>query len=158
MIMRTTSHESCSWHRQKSHRSGGGFTILELMIVVALIAIIAAIAIPTILEARIAANEASAISTLRTITSVNMQYRTRFSSFASGLSDLYTTGYVDPSVANPFKAGYTFTYSSGSPQSYAVTADPTNPAESGNRYFFVDTSGVIRFSYSATATLSDTPI
>jgi type II secretory pathway pseudopilin PulG len=125
---------------------------------VALIAIIAAYAIPVVLQARIAANEASAVSTLRTVTSVNSQYRTRFGSFASTLTNLFDAGLLDPAVANPFKAGYTFSYTGITSTTYSMTANPTNPDESGNRYFFVDTTGVIRFSYTGPANASDTPL
>lgn len=58
----------------------GAFTLIELMLVIAVIAIIAAIAIPSLLNARMSANEASAISTMRTLVTVNEQYRTRFGS------------------------------------------------------------------------------
>ena len=64
------------------------FTLIELMIVVAIIAIIAAIAIPSLLNARKAGNEASAISSLRTLTTVNEQYRTRFARYSDGLANL----------------------------------------------------------------------
>ena len=65
----------------KSMRREQGFTLIELMIVVAIIAIIAAIAIPSLLNARKAGNEASAISSLRTLSTVNEQYRTRFQEY-----------------------------------------------------------------------------
>ena len=59
-----------------------GFTLIELMIVVAIIAVIAAIAIPSLLIARISGNESSAISSLRTISTVTEQYNSRFSQYA----------------------------------------------------------------------------
>src|SRR5688572_24854188 len=98
---------------QRPQGSTRGFTLVELMLVVAVIAIIMAMAIPSLLNARIAANESSAIATMKTLVTSNEQYRTRFQSYASSLNDLWTEGYIDSSVANPFKAGYTFSYVGG---------------------------------------------
>src|SRR5262245_5614360 len=88
--------------------STGGFTLVELMLVVAVMSIIMAMAIPSFLNTRIAANESSAIATMRAVVTSNEQYRTRFQSYASALTDLWAEGYIDATVANPFKAGYTF--------------------------------------------------
>ena len=63
------------------HRKNEGFTLIELMIVVAIIAIIAAIAIPSLINAKKAANEASAIASMRTLSTVSEQYRNRFDTF-----------------------------------------------------------------------------
>lgn len=136
----------------ENHRTG--FTLLELMLVVTIIAIIAAIAIPGIQNARISANEASAISTVRTIVTVNVQYRIRFGRFAGSLNDLQAENYIDSSVANPTKAGYTFAYV-GNPTAFTFNGNPTNPGQSGFRYFFVDDSGVIRFNLAAPASAAD---
>ena len=79
------------------------------MIVVAIIAIIAAIAIPSLLNARKAGNEASAISSLRTLSTVNQQYRTRFQSYAGSLANLSAASYIDSVLGSGTKAGYAFT-------------------------------------------------
>ena len=68
-----------------------GFTLVELMIVVAVIAIIASLAIPALLNSRIAANEASAIASLRTISTLNERYRVRFTTYAGSLNNLSTS-------------------------------------------------------------------
>ena len=135
----------------------GGFTLIELMIVVAIIAIIAAIAIPSLLNARKAGNEASAISSLRTLTTVNEQYRTRFQSYAGTLTNLSDENYIDTVLGAGAKSGYTFTYA-GVQNTWTCTGDPTDPATTGDRYFFVDESGVIRFDSQATADVNDNPI
>ncbi|MEM7165915.1 MAG: prepilin-type N-terminal cleavage/methylation domain-containing protein [Planctomycetota bacterium] len=126
-----------------------GFTLIELMIVVAVIAIIAAISIPYIVGARMSSNEASAINSLRTLTTANNQYRTRFNEYAGAISDLEATNYIDASLGTPpyEKAGYSFTYSVPVPLAqWECEAIPLSVGSSGDRGFFVDESGVIRFT------------
>ena len=134
-----------------------GFTLIELMIVVAIIAIIAAIAIPSLLNARKAGNEASAISSLRTLTTVNEQYRTRFQTYAINLTDLSGAGYIDSVLGSGLKSGYTFGYA-GALNTWTCTAGPTTLGTTGDRYFFVDQTGVIRFNGTGPAGVADPPI
>ena len=128
-----------------------GFTLIELMIVVAIIAIIMAIAIPSILNARKAANEASAVSSLRTLSTVNEQYRTRFLAYPPALSNLSAAGYIDSVLASGTKAGYAFTYTPGA-NAYTVGGVPVVAGSSGDRGFFVDSSGIIRYEAAGAAT------
>ena len=132
----------------KTMRREEGFTLIELMIVVAIIAIIAAIAIPSLLNARKAGNEASAISSLRTLTTVNEQYRTRFQNYSDDLDGLTTAGYI---------AGYTFDYSKNG-STWSCKADPVSEGNDGDRHFFVDQSGIIRFSAASEANATSSPI
>ena len=138
-----------------------GFTLIELMIVVAIIAIIAAIAIPSLLNARKAGNEASAISSLRTLTTVNEQYRTRFATstigYADTLANLQASGYIDSVLGSGTKSGYTFTYA-GTRTTWACNANPQTAGTTGDRFFFVNESGVIRSNPSAAAGTGDSPI
>ena len=134
-----------------------GFTLIELMIVVAIIAIIAAIAIPSLLNARKAGNEASAISSLRTLTTVNEQYRTRFSEYAPALTDLQNQNYIDSVLGGGTKSGYTFTYA-GATNTWAVSAAPVTLNTTGDRSFFVDQTGVIRGEAGAGASSGSNPI
>ena len=134
-----------------------GFTLIELMIVVAIIAIIAAIAIPSLLNARKAGNEASAISSLRTLTTVNEQYRTRFQAYAGALTNLSAENYIDSVLGAGSKSGYAFTYAGGT-NTWNCSADPQTAGTTGDRYFFVDQTGVIRFSSTGTATSASAPI
>ncbi|MFQ5655315.1 MAG: type IV pilin protein [Planctomycetota bacterium] len=127
-------------------RRSEGFTLIELMIVVAIIAIIAAIAIPSLLSARISGNEASAISSMRTLSTVSEQYRARFSTYPADLNTLATavpTPYIDATLGAGSKSGYTFAYV-GAGATWTCTALPTAAGSSGVRSFFVDESGVIR--------------
>ncbi len=136
------------------------------MIVVAIIAIIAAIAIPSLLNARKAGNEASAISSLRTIVTVNEQYRTRFPTvgYAADLVTLQGEGYIDSVLGSGVKSGYTFTYTPGAAvggrvATWTCVADAVHQGKTGDRSFVVDESGVIRFKQVGPgATAADPPI
>lgn len=141
----------------KTMRREEGFTLIELMIVVAIIAIIAAIAIPSLLNARKAGNEASAISSLRTLSTVNEQYRTRFQAYAVNLSALETAGYIDSVLGAGEKSGYSFDYTkTGS--TWSCKADPVSQGNDGDRHFFVDHSAVIRFNATSAARVTSQPI
>ncbi len=161
-----------------------GFSLIELLIVVAIILIIAAIAIPNLLRSRIAANEASATASLRTLNTAEITYASTYNSgFTSTLNQLATPSggagtpptwsaadLVDPVLSgthsastNSFtKNGYVFTYgTAGSyPQiaSYFVNADPMARGSSGSRSFYSDQSAVVRSNGTAQATSSDSPI
>ncbi|MFN0058288.1 MAG: type IV pilin protein [Planctomycetota bacterium] len=140
------------------HKRNQGFTLIELMIVVAIIAIIAAIAIPSLLAARISGNEASAISSLRTLTTVNEQYRTRFGTYAANLAALQASGYIDNVLGGGAKSGYNFTGYAATATTWSVGADAAVQGRTGERGFFVDESGVIRFATGAGAAVTDSPV
>ena len=135
-----------------------GFTLIELMIVVAIIAIIAAIAIPSLLNARKAGNEASAISSMRTLTTVNEQYRTRFGNYASSLANLSASNYIDSVLGSGTKSGYNFTAYSGSTNTWQCTGTPTTVGTTGDRSFYVNQTGVIRGAPGAGAGSTSNPI
>ena len=134
-----------------------GFTLIELMIVIAIIAIIAAIAIPSLLNARKSGKEASAICSLRTLSTVNQQYRTRFQSYAGSLANLSAATYIDSVLGSGTKSGYNFTYT-GTTNTWSVSAVPSTPGTDGDRGFFVDTSGVLRFAPAGAATSASNPL
>jgi prepilin-type N-terminal cleavage/methylation domain-containing protein len=154
-------------------RESKGFSLIELLIVVAIILIIAAIAIPNLLRSRIAANEASAVQSLRTLTTVNQTYNATYGrGYAPSLLALGPgagspsptfADLIDANFASGTKSGYIFTYAPTAPiggiiYNYSVTADPVTPGSTGQRYFFCDQSGVIRANPSAKASAADTPI
>ncbi|MEM7262792.1 MAG: prepilin-type N-terminal cleavage/methylation domain-containing protein [Planctomycetota bacterium] len=134
-----------------------GFTLIELMIVVAIIAIIAAIAIPTLTASRIAANEASAISSLRVLHSVNEQHRSRYGAYATSLAILEAAGYIDSALGSGTKSGYDFNLT-GSAVQWSCSSTPITAGGTGNRSFFIDTTGVVRFSTSGVADGTSPPI
>ena len=151
-----------------------GFSLIELLIVVAIILVIAAIAIPNLLSARMAANESSAVGSVRTINTACITYATNYSDngFPTALSNLATSStasstaadLIDGSLASGVKAGYNFVYAAGAPNSsgvidtYTLNANPAAPGGSGTRYFYSDQSGVITYAYGTAAGPSDTPL
>ena len=157
--------------KQVNRRLSSGFSLIELLIVVAIILIIAAISVPNLLRSRMAANEASAVGSLRAINTACVAYLTTFGGFPTALSNLGTSGpatstsadLIDNVLAGGTKTGYIFTYTPGAPAAgmipvYTLTAAPLVPNQTGQRYFFTDQSGVIRFNTSAAASASDAPL
>ena len=135
------------------------FTLIELMIVIAIIAIIAAIAIPNLLEARKHGNEASAVGSLRTINASQAIYLERNAAQIYGdLTGLAADGYVDAVLGAGSKQGFIFAVPTNSQYAYTATGDPADPGNTGDRYFFTNQAGVITFSNTTTATAADNPV
>ena len=86
-----------------------GFSLIELLIVVAIILIIAGIAIPNLVKAKMAANEASAVESLRTITTAEVTYASTYGTGYTNLATLGISGMIDTVLSNGKKSGYTFT-------------------------------------------------
>jgi type IV pilus assembly protein PilA len=155
-------------------KDSSGFSLIELLIVVAIILIIAAIAIPNLLRSRIAANQASAVGSLRTINTAEATFSSTFNTGysstllalgppASGTPTTTAAGLLDSVLAAGTKSGYTFTYApvtdtSGNTTAYTITASPATVGTTGQNYYFTDQTAVIRQNTSATASSSDSPI
>jgi type IV pilus assembly protein PilA len=153
-----------------------GFSLIELLIVVAIILIIAAIAIPNLLRSRIAANEASAVGSIRTINTAQVTYSSTYPDCGfTTLANLGGTGglasgagLIDAVLSSGTKSGYSFTTtpsggtgtcgSTSTPNTtYTLNGDPLN-AQTGTRHFYSDQSGVIRYNTTAAASASDKPL
>lgn len=136
-----------------------GFTLVEIMIVVAIIVLLTALAIPGILRSRLIANEATAIAALKTVASGAVSYRAGNSDYPANLSILSTSypPYIDSVLGMGVKQGYNYVLTSGVGY-FNVTAWPVTYNVTGTRSFYVDTSGVVRASSSGNATIVSTPI
>ena len=138
-----------------------GFTVIELMITITILGILVALALPAILAPKKAANESSAISSLRTLTAANVIYKSRYGTYAPSLAELEKRGLLNPQLAAADgpdgKSGYQFVYTGGA-TTWSAQADPQSPGASGDRHFFVNETGVIRSNGSAPASATDGPI
>ncbi len=157
-----------------TRKNAKGFSLIELLIVVAIILIIAAIAIPNLLRSRIAANEASAVGSLRSINTVCVTYNSTYGQFPPTLASLgpaagggvptaTNADLIDSVLALGVKSGYTFTYTAGTAvggiiPTYTINGDPVTAGTTGQRFFFTDQSGVVRADTAAKATVASTPI
>jgi len=152
-----------------------GFSLIELLIVVAIILIIAAIAIPNLLRSRMAANEASAVGSMRSINTAEVTYSSTFpdSGYATALANLGGTAaacappalastanacLIDGVLSLGTKSGYTFTAVGGAViagttirPTFRSTGVPTVIGQTGNRGFGSDQSGVIYYTVNGTA-------
>jgi len=123
-----------------------GFTLVEIMIVVAIIALLAAIAIPNLLRARHNANEAAAQASLRTISSACESFLGANDEYPDDLATLAdeVPPYIDDVLAGGERQGYEFDYELGDDGlTYTCTAAPINEGVTGTRIFEVTESGVI---------------
>jgi type IV pilus assembly protein PilA len=149
-----------------------GFSLIELLIVVAIILIIAAIAIPNLLRSKMAANQASAVASLRTLNTSTVLYYTNYAIYPTSLASLGPVGtgtvsstladMIDATLASanaaPGKSGYVFTWAGGGTTgAYTISADPVS-SSTGQIHYFTDQSLVIRSNSAQSATSGDSPI
>src|SRR5262245_18820024 len=121
-----------------------GFSLLELLIVVAIILIIATIAIPNLMRSRQAAAEAAAVTTLKAITTAEVTYLSSSGGNYGTLGDLLSAGLLDSSFAGGSVSGYTFVVSA-SGSDYTATAVPSS-ANNGRFAYSTSPDAVVRYS------------
>ena len=168
-----TKHERN--HAQSGRPTDTAFSLIELLIVVAIILIVSAIAIPNLIRAKIAANQSAAVENCRTITSAETTYYIEYSQgFAASLGALGgpATGtftatnaqLIDDALSAGNKSGYKYTYvplsidSSGAYQNYSLNADPLMPTVTGIDHYFTNEPSVIHFTENGSASVNDPPI
>ena len=148
---------------KKGKKKNKGFSLIELLIVVAIILIIAAIAIPNLLRARRAANEGSGPASMRTVGSGELLYNSTNGAFGT-LAQLSADSIIDNVLGSGTKSGYAF----------AATPDATSPAlqftavgtpsvstgatQTGARFYFTNESQVVRFNLGGAATSGSSAI
>ena len=149
-----------------------GFSLIELLIVVAIILIIAAIAIPNLMRSKMAANEASAVASVRTLNTASTTYSSTYGiGFPAGLANLAPAAaataaaadLIDNVLATGTKSGYNFVLTplaavGGVVPGYSINSNPVKQDTTGIRYFFSDQSAVIRQAIGGAATVASTPI
>jgi type IV pilus assembly protein PilA len=147
---------------KKGKKKNKGFSLIELLIVVAIILIIAAIAIPNLLRARRSANEGSATASMRTVGSGELLYRSTNGNFTN-LAGLAADSIIDNVLGSGTKSGYAFAATPGTTTDIQFTASgtpqiPSGATATGSRYFFTDETQVVRYAVGATAGASSSPI
>jgi hypothetical protein len=142
--------------------------------VVAIILVIVAIAIPNLMKSRMAANQSSAVASVRTLGSAEVVYWATYNTGyspdlislqapSSGNQTASAAGLIDSVLAAGSKNGYSFLYSSladssGKYTTYSINAAPSAVGNSGVNYYFADQTGVIRVNQSGSASAGDSPI
>jgi type IV pilus assembly protein PilA len=163
-----------------------GFSLIELLIVVAIILIIAAIAIPDLLKSKQAANQASAVASLRTINSAEVTYASTYNtgySFTlaaldgSGVASINNAGLIDDVLGTSHKSGFDFFYvacpaapgpndaainmangACATVANYQVSGNPVGGVGTGGNFYYTDASGVIRQNTNALAGPTSSPL
>src|SRR5690242_8336067 len=151
--------------RQRRARERG-FSLIELLIVIAIILIILSIALPQMSKSRMHAQEMSAVAEIRTINQAEVQYQSQFGQFATSLNQLgppasagaaegpQAAGLIPASLASGSASGYNFTVTQAA-GGYAVSAVPKTFGSTGRRTFYSDQTAIIRENWGqdpATAT------
>ncbi len=166
MVSATQSNCSCA------RRPQPGFSLVGVVVAVAIVLVIAAIAIPNLLHSSLSENESSAVNSLRALNSSCASYSMLYGGYPKSLANLgpgvpassASADLIDSALASGGKSGYVFNYTpgasgvSGNVLSYSITANPTTFGTSGRRGFFTDQSGVIRANMAGSADASSTPI
>ncbi len=154
-------------------RDQEGFSLVELLVVVAIILVIAAIAIPSFIRSRIAANQASAIESLRVLGTAEATYSAIYGNgYSLTLSMLgpppsgtdtsaAAAGLVDDLLGSGLKSGYSFTYSptfldpSSRYNGYTIMANPVQLGISGANFYYTDETHIIRVNQTSPAGSTD---
>jgi len=150
--------------RRKRQRNG--FSLIELLIVIAIILIIVTVALPKLNKARMYAQETAALKAIQTLNTAQVQYNSQFGRFAQSLTELGppASGTDNASAANLItadlaageKQGYRFTLA-GTPAGYAITAVPVSFGSTGSRTFYSDQTLTVHENYGQEPATANSP-
>jgi len=138
-----------------------GFTLVEIMIVLAIVMTLATLVVSSVLRARHNANEVAAVAACKTIATACQNFYTNTfpHTYPAVLSDLTSPAsnppYIDSVLAGGVKQGYNFTYVFIDAEGFTLNADPGVPGKTGTRHFFVDESGIIKANRDGQASSAD---
>ncbi|MFH1622713.1 MAG: prepilin-type N-terminal cleavage/methylation domain-containing protein [Candidatus Omnitrophota bacterium] len=146
-----------------------GFTLIEIMVVIGVIVILLALAIPSLLRSRINANETAAIANCRLVANACQLYYGNIipheypaNSGPAGLGNLISPAsvppYIDETLASGEKQGYAFIYNRVDEEMFTFRASPVREGRTGNRYFYVDETGMITNKLGESAGPTDDPV
>ena len=153
---------------RERRRNQRGFSLIELLIVIAIILIILSIALPKMSQSQMHAREMGAIRTVQTINTVQIQYQSQFGQYASSLAQLgppagaggsegpQAANLISGNLASGTSGGYNYTVTQ-TPTGYAVVAVPKAYNNTGRRSFYSDQTGVIHESSTQEPATANSP-
>ena len=157
--IRKESGSSGSMPSHSPQNGAAGFSLIELMIVVAVIGIISILAVPNFMRSRLFANETSAIASLRVIVTSEITYASTVGNGSFGSTDeLVAQGLIDAALGSGSKDGYNLTLTPDGSSGFTVIAVPITVGSSGQRGFFADQTGVIRYTDDGSAPTAASPV
>lgn len=133
-----------------------GFSLVELVFVIAIIGILSTLAVPFIHQARLTAQEKTAVANIRTLYEAQNLYHIRNGRYGN-LPELVAQSFVPESYDGPGYLGYSFSVVNAGHYHLAMVAVPTEFGISGRKGFFVDESGCIRYSTDGSAPSNASP-
>ncbi|MBV9084900.1 MAG: prepilin-type N-terminal cleavage/methylation domain-containing protein [Acidobacteriaceae bacterium] len=145
-----------------------GFSLIELLIVIAIILVILTIALPQMNKSKMHAQEMGAIAELGTINKAEIQYQSQFGQYATSLAQLgpptaagaaegpQSAGLIPANLANGSSSGYNFSLTQ-TPTGYAISAVPKVFNSTGRRTFYSDQTGIVRENWGADAATAQSP-
>ena len=148
--------------KRRARMKREGFTIIEITIVIAIIAVLCAIGIPNLLRGRMNSGEAVVLGSCQTIGKACQNFYAYVlpHTYPDDLAQLANSNpsYIDSLLGSGVKQGYQFLYERTDPDHYTLLAQPITPGVNGNRYFFLDESGVLRARSGQAAGAADPPV